>query len=181
LKLCGFAREGKPILMIMGGSLGARAINECVDQNLPQLLEHFRILHIRGGDGLNEKLTGIPGYAQFAYLHEELSDALAASDLVLSRAGANAIWEFCALGLPMLLIPLPLEASRGDQIKNAELFASMGYAHVLPQERMTGDTLTQALCALWRQKDAIVTAQDPASQRQGLSRLKREIEKAAGI
>ncbi len=179
LQLCGFSDTGKPVLLIMGGSLGARAINEAVDESLPELLKSFRILHIRGAGGLNPDLSHTEGYAQFTYLHDELPDALAAADLVLSRAGANAIWEFCALGLPMLLIPLPLAASRGDQIKNAELFRSLGYAEILAQEEMTQDTLCRSLLDVWEKRDVIRAAQCPEDQRQGLMRLKREIEKAA--
>jgi len=163
----------------MGGSLGARAVNACVDKALSELTKHFRVLHIRGNDGLNSQLQGTPGYAQFTYLNEELPDALAACDLVLSRAGANSIWEFCALGRPMLLIPLPLSASRGDQLKNAELFRRMGFAEVLEQERMDPPALTEALRGVWADREKLLAAQRAQDRRAGLKRLKEEIENAA--
>jgi len=168
----------KPVLMMMGGSLGAEAINEALGKALPALLPHFDVAHIRGKGALDEALEGTPGYRQFEYVNEELPDLFAACDMVLSRAGANAIWEFAALHRPLLLIPLPLAASRGDQIINAESFKKQGFAHVLPQEDMTPESLTEALMACWADRESLVAAQSKGNTRGGLKALFDEIMKA---
>lgn len=135
----------KPVLLIMGGSLGAEAVNEAVDTALPEMLNRFDIIHLRGRGHLNPELDAVNGYRQFEYIGEELPDFYRAADLALSRAGANAIFEFAALKLPALLVPLPLSASRGDQILNAGYFEKNGYAIVLDQEKMTKQTLVEKL------------------------------------
>ena len=141
----GLARLGfsgqKPVLLIMGGSLGALAVNEAVDEILDALLEKFDIVHIRGAEKLNPALEGKAGYAQFEYVTDELPDIFAATDLMLSRSGANAIFEILALCIPALLIPLPLEASRGDQILNANYFAGKGFSLALQQNDITPQVL----------------------------------------
>jgi len=138
----------KPVLLVMGGSLGAQSVNELVDQILPELLKTFDIIHIRGAGKLNPDLNGAAGYAQFEYVTDELPDIFAAADMMLSRAGANAVFEILALGIPALLIPLPLEASRGDQILNAGYFKKKGYSLVLPQNEATPERLLSELLAL---------------------------------
>lgn len=170
---------GLPILLIMGGSMGAQAINEAVDAALPALLRHFQIIHIRGKDALNKDYAHRVGYAQFEYVNEQLPDLFAACDLVLSRAGANAIWEFAALHRPMLLIPLPLSASRGDQIKNAESFRRQGYARVLPQEDLTTHKLLEELLACQANRQAMITAQVKSNAQDGLQSLLEQILLAA--
>ncbi|CQR47091.1 UDP-N-acetylglucosamine--N-acetylmuramyl-(pentapeptide) pyrophosphoryl-undecaprenol N-acetylglucosamine transferase [Paraliobacillus sp. PM-2] len=134
----------KPVLLIMGGSAGARRINEVVREQLDELVNQFEIIHICGKNNLDETIKH-KNYTQFEYVNEELPDLLHATDYVLSRAGANAIFEFLALKKPMLLIPLSRKASRGDQILNASSFQKQGYAHVLEEEQLTGDTLVTAL------------------------------------
>lgn len=154
LRRAGFSGE-KPVLLIMGGSLGAQAVNEAVDAVLDSLLETFDIIHIRGREKLNPQLEGKKGYAQYEYVSEELPDIFAAADLMISRAGANAIFEILALCLPALLIPLPREASRGDQILNAEFFRSKGFSHVLQQSDITPKTMLEAIHALHADADAL--------------------------
>ncbi|MGI6315871.1 MAG: undecaprenyldiphospho-muramoylpentapeptide beta-N-acetylglucosaminyltransferase [Christensenellales bacterium] len=171
--------KGLPILLIMGGSSGARAINQAVDRNVDTLLTQWQIIHIRGNDGLNTALEGKRGYAQFVYVQEELPDLLAAADLLLSRAGANAIWEFAALHKPMLLIPLPLSASRGDQLRNAASFVRMGFAHLLDQDTMTDASLVDAIHQAWISSVSMVEAQKNANTRQGTRALLEEILRAA--
>lgn len=150
LRFLGFSGE-KPVLLIMGGSLGALAINQAVDEVLDQLLDQFDIAHIRGAEKLNPALKGKKGYAQFEYIGKELADLFAAADLMLSRSGANAIFEILALGIPSLLIPLPLEASRGDQILNARYFEEKGYSLVLQQGNITPQVLLDKIQQLWRE------------------------------
>ncbi|MGI5878393.1 MAG: undecaprenyldiphospho-muramoylpentapeptide beta-N-acetylglucosaminyltransferase [Christensenellales bacterium] len=175
--LCGFDGR-RPVLLIMGGSLGARAINEAVDGILPRLTRHFAVAHIRGKGNLNAGLGDRPEYRQYEYLGDELPDILACADMVLSRAGANAIWEFAALRKPMLLVPLPLSASRGDQIKNARSFSDRGWAAVLQQEQMTGDALLDALLDTWVRRASIREALGAAPQN-GLMNLESAILEAA--
>jgi len=126
----------KPIFLIMGGSIGSQKINGIVRENLDELLERFQFIHICGHDNIDPSLNQ-KGYVQFEYLNDDLKDIFAITDSVISRAGANAIFEFLALNLPMLLIPLSLSASRGDQIDNAKSFKKNGFAHVLPEEELT--------------------------------------------
>jgi UDP-N-acetylglucosamine--N-acetylmuramyl-(pentapeptide) pyrophosphoryl-undecaprenol N-acetylglucosamine transferase len=138
----GFAGD-KPVLLIMGGSQGAQAINAAVDQALDALLPAYDIVHIRGEGNLNPSLSARQGYCQLAYVSSELPDVFAAADLMVSRAGSNAIFEILALAIPALLIPLPLEASRGDQILNADFFATQGYSHVLQQADLSPQRLAE--------------------------------------
>jgi UDP-N-acetylglucosamine--N-acetylmuramyl-(pentapeptide) pyrophosphoryl-undecaprenol N-acetylglucosamine transferase len=143
----------KPILLIVGGSLGSRNLNKGVRAVLPDLLARYRIAHLCGKDGLDKSLEGRAGYAQREYVGDEMPDVLAAADLILSRAGSNAIFEFLALQKPHLLVPLPLTASRGDQILNARAFAAEGYSRVLPEEELGGGRLAQELEILAAQAD----------------------------
>ncbi|MUV36656.1 Undecaprenyldiphospho-muramoylpentapeptide beta-N-acetylglucosaminyltransferase [Lentibacillus sp. JNUCC-1] len=146
LELAGLNEE-KPVLLVMGGSGGAQIINEKVRQTLDDLLKDFQIIHICG-QGKVDQTIDRKGYAQFDYVNETLKDILAASDFVLSRAGANAIFEFLALEKPMLLIPLSRQASRGDQIINAESFKDKQYARVLEEEELTEIRLAEELTRL---------------------------------
>ena len=131
----------KPVLLVTGGSQGALDVNRAVDAAIDELLASFEIIHLRGAGKLNPELDGREGYVQYEFISKELPDLFALSDLVLSRAGANTIFEFLALNLPSLLVPLPLEASRGDQILNAEYFREKGFAMVLPQNEITKERL----------------------------------------
>lgn len=154
LALAGFFGS-KPVLLMTGGSLGAQSVNQCLRESLAALLPHMDIIHLCGKGNLDPALDQTPGYWQREFLSGELPDALAAADIVLSRAGANTLCELVALQKPMLLIPYPRGASRGDQIQNAQSYQKQGLAQVLPQENMTPATLTQALLHLLRTKDAL--------------------------
>ena len=140
--------DKKPVLLIMGGSLGASVVNDAVRAALPKLLISYDIVHLCGKGKVEERLNQ-PGYRQFEYVNEALPDVLAATDVVVSRAGANAVFEFLALSKPALLIPLPRSASRGDQILNAGYFARKGFAMVLEQESLTPETLLDAVNDLY--------------------------------
>lgn len=144
----GLPSDGKPILLVMGGSLGSRNLNAALRAALPGLLARYRIAHLCGKGGLDPALEGIPGYRQLEFVSAEMPDVLAAADLILSRAGSNAIFEFLALQKPNLLVPLPLSASRGDQILNARAFAAQGYSRVLPEEEIVPGRLERELAAL---------------------------------
>ena len=134
----------KPILLIMGGSGGSKKINQVVRESLEQLLPILQIIHICGRGNLDPNIEH-EGYVQYEYINDELKDIFSVTDYVLSRAGANAIFEFLALRIPMLLIPLSRAASRGDQIINADSFQKNGYAHVLLEENLTEDSFIQSI------------------------------------
>ncbi|MFS0671856.1 undecaprenyldiphospho-muramoylpentapeptide beta-N-acetylglucosaminyltransferase [Ornithinibacillus sp. 179-J 7C1 HS] len=149
LSLCGF-NPRKPVLLIMGGSGGSEKINNTIRDTLDQLLDYFQVVHICGSGKADTSIKR-EGYIQFEYVNEELKDIFAATDFVLSRAGSNAIFEFLALRIPMLLIPLSKEASRGDQIINAKSFQEKSYARVLEEEDLTEETLVKELEKLVQQ------------------------------
>lgn len=149
LELCRFNGR-KPVLLIMGGSGGSEKINQTVRDSLDELLPEFQIAHICGNGKVDDTMDR-EGYKQFEYVNEKLKDLFAATDFVLSRAGSNAIFEFLALQKPMLLIPLSQQASRGDQIVNAQSFHEKRYARVMEEEEITVDNLVQELFRLKEQ------------------------------
>lgn len=160
---CGFT-DDKPVLMMIGGSLGAVVINDTLREIVPKLLEDFNIIHLCGKGNLDEKLEGRPGYVQYEFIKDELADLFALADIMISRAGANAICEIAALAKPNLLIPLAANASRGDQILNANSFAKQGFSMVLRQEDMTAETLEKSIYALYKNKDQYIAAMKNSTQ-----------------
>ena len=178
LKLFGFDGS-KPVLLMMGGSSGAQSINSALRKALPRITETFDVAHICGKGNLEASTEGISGYCQTEFLDAELPNALAATDIVLSRAGANALGEFQHLGRPMLLIPYPKGASRGDQILNAESLRKRGLCHVLSQENMTPDTLTEAILATWADRENLEKALRDAPPADGTKRVLEMIEEIA--
>lgn len=155
LSFTGLTKE-KPIFLIMGGSGGSKKINEIVRLSLPELLSTFQVIHICGKGNLDHKAK-LVGYTQFEYVNDELKDIFAITNFVLSRAGSNAIFEFLALRLPMLLIPLSLASSRGDQIVNAQSFSKSGYANILEEENLTTKFFLEEIYKL---KDSALTLQE---------------------
>lgn len=163
LDFCGF-NTGKPVILVIGGSLGSVCVNEAVRGILPQLLEKFQIIHLCGKGKLDEELQGTEGYVQFEYIQKELCDLLDAADLVISRAGANAICELLALHKPNILIPLSLNASRGDQILNAESFEKQGFSFVIREEDLTGEKLLDAVNEVYGKKNTYINAMAESNQ-----------------
>ena len=153
----GFAFTGlsddKPILLMMGGSTGSRAVNAGLRSALPQLLKEFHVIHLCGKGNLDSTLAQ-PGYIQYEYISDELKDLFAISDIVLSRAGANAICELLALKKPNILVPLPAAVSRGDQILNANSFKKQGFSYVLEEEKLNADTLMAAVHEVYNNRDS---------------------------
>lgn len=164
----------RPILMVMGGSLGAKKINETVRGALPQLLENYQIVHLCGKGNLEPSLE-VRGYKQFEYIHDELPDILSATDIVITRGGSNAIFEFLALNIPMLIIPLSRQQSRGDQILNAKSFTEKGYAVTLEEEELTTESLVSNLQEIQQSKEKIKNAMKNSGQGSGLQTLVEEI------
>lgn len=154
-KFTGLSGE-KPVIMIIGGSLGAAVINDAVRHILPELLKEFQVIHLCGRDKLDESLQNTPGYVQYEYIKKELADLFALSDIVISRAGANAICELSALKKPNLLIPLSAKASRGDQILNARSFERLGYSMVLEEEQVTDKSLENSIRELYQNRHSYV-------------------------
>lgn len=150
--------HSKPIILIMGGSQGATAINDAVRRILSTLLKEFQIIHLCGKGKLNPALNSKQGYYQTEYASDELKDLFAACDMVISRSGANAICEIAALGKPNLLIPLSLAASRGDQILNAQSFEKQGFSKVLLEENVNDETLLTSIRELYADRDRYIRA-----------------------
>ncbi|MGA9290125.1 MAG: glycosyltransferase, partial [Anaerobacillus sp.] len=158
LSLAGFSGV-KPVMLIMGGSLGAKRINEAVRNQLDELLKTFDILHLTG-KGQTDSTIQNKGYKQFEYVTDELPDLLAMANLIISRAGSNSIFEFLALKKPMLLIPLSRAASRGDQILNAQSFQKSGYANVLLEEDLTDTSFMNAVQETYDQRESYLEAME---------------------
>ena len=172
--------EGKkPVLLVMGGSLGAVAVNEGVRAALPELTKRFDVVHLCGKGKVDESFCD-PSYRQFEYVGKELPDMLAATSVIISRAGANAVFEFMSLGIPALLIPLPLEASRGDQILNADYVVKKGYALKLDQKDITPERLVSMVGELWEKRDSMHEMMKGDSLCDGTEEVLAEILKAAG-
>ena len=140
LALCGFNHD-KPCLLVVGGSQGAHTMNISVRQSLDKLCQRFQVIHLCGKGKVDASLIGHTGYCQFEYAHETLADLFAASEIVISRAGANALYEILALAKPHVLIPLSERVSRGDQVQNARYFQQCGISVVISEETLTGDLL----------------------------------------
>lgn len=155
LSFCGFTNQ-KPVLLIIGGSLGSVVVNNAVRSILPALLEKYQVIHLCGEGKVDESLKNTSGYVQFEYIKKELSNLLAAADIVISRAGANAICELLALKKPTILIPLSAQASRGDQILNAASFKKQGYSYVLQEEELNANTLLKAITSVYADKSTYI-------------------------
>ena len=158
----------KPVILIIGGSLGATAVNEAVRSILPELLEDFQVVHLCGKGKLDENLKDTKGYVQYEYIKKELADLFALADIVISRAGANAICELSALNKPNLLIPLSARASRGDQILNACSFEHLGYSKVLEEEEITKESLLDAVHDLYENRESYITAMSSSKHKDSI-------------
>lgn len=177
LAFCGFD-SSKPVLMVVGGSLGAMTVNQAVREILPELLKHFQVVHLCGKGKTDTTLNGMKGYIQFEYVDKEMRDLFAATDLVISRAGANAICEILALKIPNILIPLPADASRGDQILNAKSFAAQGFSKLLEEESMTKETLLEAALEVYQNRDTYIKAMTESKQTDAIPVILGLLEKS---
>ncbi|MGD6795020.1 undecaprenyldiphospho-muramoylpentapeptide beta-N-acetylglucosaminyltransferase [Metabacillus indicus] len=166
----------RPVLTIMGGSLGARKINETVRAALPKLKD-YQIIHLCGKGNVDESLIGNKDYRQFEYVHGELSHYLAATDYVITRGGSNSIFEFLALKIPMLIIPLTRSQSRGDQIMNAKSFEKKGYAMMLEEENLTEESLLTHLANLKTNKLDMKDTMNRLNKKDAIGILVEEINK----
>ena len=169
-KMCGF-EPAKPVLMVIGGSLGSAAINHAVREALPALLKDFQVVHLCGRDKIDNLLLNTAGYRQFEYLKGELKDVFALADVVVSRAGANAICELLALKKPNILIPLPSGASRGDQILNARSFESQGFSIVIDEDYLSPKLLTEKVQELYFTRQTYIDAMGKSQQTNAVSTI----------
>ena len=164
----GFTSE-KPVIMIIGGSLGAQAVNDAVRRILPELLKDFQVVHLCGKGKKDDSKNDLKGYVQYEYIESELADLFAMADIVISRAGANAICELQALKKPNLLIPLSANASRGDQILNARSFEKQGFSMVLEEEAITDEVLLKAIHDLYDHRENYRAAMENAPGQDSIS------------
>ncbi len=176
--LCNFTSD-KPVLLMIGGSSGSVRINQVLRSALDMLLQHFQIVHLCGKGNLNDDLKDKKGYKQFEYVTEQLADLFAMSDVVISRAGANAIYELLALRKPNVLIPLPLSASRGDQILNARSFEKHGYSMVLEENQMNKTSLVESALKALKSKQHYIDKMDKSELKNGIGNVLTVIERNA--
>lgn len=169
--LCKFEDHSKSTLLIVGGSSGSKVINTAIRNLLPELIKTYNIIHLCGKGNVDNELLDTVGYAQFEYADEELSDMFALADLVISRAGANAICELLAMHKPNILIPLSAAASRGDQILNANSFRSQGFSYVLEEEELTNTTLLEAIEHVCRKRDDYITAMEESNSHNSIETI----------
>ncbi len=176
--LCGFSAD-KPVLLVMGGSLGSANVNQAIRRVLPTLRETFQVAHLCGQGKTDPSLQGTAGYAQFDYVEKELPDLLALADIVVSRAGANAICELLELRKPALLIPLGSNASRGDQIRNAQSFQRQGFSEMLTEDALTDESLLRAIRSLYQSRETYQKAMGQSGQRDAIAAITALIEAEA--
>ena len=177
LNLCGFTAN-KPVIMVIGGSQGAASVNVMVREALPKLLKDFQVVHICGKDKVDNLMLTIPGYKQFEYLKGELKDVFAMADLVVSRAGANAICELLALKKPNLLIPLQV-GRRGDQILNARSFEEQGFSIVLREDYLDCDILVEKIHELYANRQSYIDNMCQSKQMNSIETIMALIKEAA--
>ena len=178
MDFCGFTAD-KPVILVIGGSLGSVIVNNAVRKSLPDLLKDFQIIHLCGKGKMDDSLKDTKGYCQFEYIKDELRDIFALADIVISRAGANAICELLALRKPNLLIPLSAKASRGDQILNARSFERQGFSMVLEEEELTDVSLVSAVHELYDNRGTFIDAMRNSDQQDSIDTIVSLIEEAA--
>ena len=170
----------KPILLIMGGSLGAKAINDAVTGAMDELVSRFDIVHICGKGKRKDALESIAGYRQIEFIADELKDVFACTDVMLTRAGANAVFEILSLAIPAILVPLPKEVSRGDQLKNAAYFARKGYSVEVEQRELDSKRLVDELTKLYDNRKKYIAAMTKADGADAVDRVMDVILKKKG-
>ena len=177
LDLCKFTAN-KPVIMVIGGSLGAAAINKTVRDALPMLLEDFQVIHICGKEKVDNLLLNVPGYKQFEYVKTELKDLFALADVVVSRAGANAICELLALKKPNVLIPLSAKSSRGDQILNARSFEAQGFSLIIDEDDLIDSVLVEKILEVYFSRQIYIDAMGKSDQLGSIQTIMKLIHEA---
>lgn len=193
LSLAGFEtdpeKDSRPVVLVIGGSTGAKALNDAIRENLAQLTEKYRIIHLYGKDSggyvvpeTDENGKSLAGsYFPLEYASSELPDIYACTDVALSRAGSNTINEFLMLKIPSILVPLPKTVSRGDQIQNAAYFEKKGFALRLDQENLNGENLMEALSKVMSAHERYTAAMAADKAQNGTEEVVKVINEAVGI
>lgn len=177
LNMCGFTAND-PVIMVIGGSLGAANVNKTIREALPRLLTDFQVVHLCGKGKVDNLLLNTPRYKQFEYIKTELKDIFAMADLVISRAGANAICELLALRKPNILIPLPASSSRGDQLLNAKSFEAQGFSIVLNEDDLTPELLADKVHELFFTRQTYYDAMSKSGQMDSIQTIMNLIKEA---
>jgi UDP-N-acetylglucosamine--N-acetylmuramyl-(pentapeptide) pyrophosphoryl-undecaprenol N-acetylglucosamine transferase len=178
-KLCGF-NDKMPVIVIIGGSQGSKVLNDIVRTSLKNMLNKFQICHMCGKGNLDNSLNNVQGYKQFEYINEELPHIFAMADVVVSRAGATAIFELLALRKPNLLIPLSRQASRGDQILNANSFKKQGFSQVLEEENLNIESFVENVINVYGNRDSYIRAMGSSKAGSGVEGVINVINKYSG-
>lgn len=171
----------KPIVLVIGGSLGSIKVNHAIRSILPNLLEHFQVIHICGKGNIDETLIGTSGYVQYEYVDSPLKHLFAAANIVVSRAGANSICEILALRKPNVLIPLSAAASRGDQILNAKSFEKQGFSTVLEEEALTDETLLRAITDTYENRHRFIDTMEKSQLNNAIDVIMKLIHEASAV
>lgn len=177
-EFCGLSAD-RPTILVIGGSSGSVVINNAIWENLDEILPDFQIIHLCGKGHLDDSLKNKRGYVQFEYVSKELRDLFALTDLVISRAGANAICELLALKKPNILIPLSKAASRGDQILNAKSFKKNGFSYVIEEEELSKASLLNAIRDVSTHKEQYIKAMSESEMSDSIGTIMRLIEELA--
>lgn len=177
-EFCGLSAD-RPTILVIGGSSGSVVINNAIRENLDEILPDFQIIHLCGKGHLDDSLKNKRGYVQFEYVSKELRDLFALTDLVISRAGANAICELLALKKPNILIPLSKAASRGDQILNAKSFKKNGFSYVIEEEELSKASLLNAIRDVSTHKEQYIKAMSESEMSDSIGTIMRLIEELA--
>ncbi|MDD3225489.1 MAG: undecaprenyldiphospho-muramoylpentapeptide beta-N-acetylglucosaminyltransferase [Clostridium sp.] len=179
IRICGFENSNKPVLFAIGGSLGAKVINYTLRKSIHEILPNYNVIHICGKGNLDNSLNKTKGYRQFEYVDEELPHLMGAADIVISRAGANTIFELLALKKPNILIPLSKKSSRGDQILDAASFEKKGYSAVIQEEELTKEVLVKLINKIYKNRYEFIKNMDSSSIKNGTDNIINIIEKYA--
>ena len=174
-EICEF-KDDKEIILVMGGSLGSKVINDAIRENINNILKYNNIIHICGKGNLDKSLENISGYKQFEYVSEDLKHLMHAADYIISRAGANSIFEFLALKKPTLLIPLSKNASRGDQILNANSFKKEGFSLVMQEEELQKEGILKGIKMLKESKQDLINNMNKSNMSDGVKEILKVIK-----
>lgn len=177
-KACAF-EEDKPVILIIGGSLGSEVINKAIRGSLRSILKNFQVCHICGKGNIDKNYEDIKGYKQFEYVSEELHNLFAMSDLIVSRAGATVLYEILALKKPNILIPLSRKASRGDQILNAESFKKQGLSHVIIEEDLDKKSILEGIEKVYNNRNAYTNAMNSSKVGNGIDEVIKVIKRCS--
>ena len=170
----------RPTLLVIGGSSGSVRVNEAIRACLPELTKKYNVIHLCGKGNIDESYAGTEHYVQFDYIKQELADLFALADIVVSRAGANAICELLELRKPNLLIPLSAAASRGDQILNAKSFQKQGFSEVLQEEELSSEVLLSSILSLYENRQKYISAMEHSAASNAVTTITDMIQEIAG-